>query len=347
MRRQRFAMLAAAVGLVTAPMAGCLERKESITITKDGRVTIAVAYEGEKGDFETLDAMPSQAAGWKVEREIKQDGDKEVIKITGERSFGPNEELPSSFASPSDPNRRLYLSFPTTVRREVRSDGVYLHFRRVYEPRDWAYVQLWVDNVMDDNIKQLGEKKPEELTHEERVQVVRAIAGAEGLKQVELAQRALRESNEALKPDHWLLARRALLDVYEEHTDWDRIAHTLASIPEEQRQDAMERESQQIIDAAHRAFVTSLRNDAKYDPEHFTRFEAAYDRAKKYYDITNQTGGHAFDIEVTMPGEIVAHNADKTEGDNTVRWQFDGTAFRDRSFELMVTSRLPLDRKDD
>jgi hypothetical protein len=327
------------------PLAGCLERKESITITNEGRVSIAIAYEGEKVDFEGDDAMPSAAGGWKVERAEKKDGDKDVISLTAQRTFGPHEELPRNYAAVDDPQAKLYLQFPTTLRREVRPDGVYLHFRRVYERRDWAYVQLWLDQI-DRNVKKLGEKKAEELTQEERVQIVKAVAGAEALKQVELVERALKESNESLKQDHWLLARQALLEVYEEKTDWDEIGKRLETISADERGPALERESQQILDEAHRGFVRSLREDARYGEDQIARFEAAYERSKKYYQITAQAGGHAFHIQVTMPGTIVAHNSEKShEDDGTVEWEFDGSAFRDRTFELMATSRLPLDRE--
>ena len=216
----------------------------------------------------------------------------------------------------------------------------------MYAPRDWAYVQLWADLGLDDNIKKLGEKKPEELTHEERVQIIKAFAGVEGYKQMELAQRALKESDEHLKPDHWLMARKALLNVYEESVDWDEIARRVENLSNEERDQTFERESKRILEEAHQAFVGSLKRDAGYDREQIAKFEAAYERAKKYYDITNQLGGHAFEIHVTMPGTLVAHNGDKADDDGTVKWEFDGKAFRDRPYELLVTSRLPLDRDE-
>ena len=328
---------------------GCVKRKEKITVRQDGAVTVAIDYEGDLGDFDKGDAMPSPASGWKVEREVKsevrQEGErKDEVKLTGERTFKPGEELPGSYAAPKDPNAALFLKFPTTLTRERRKDGEYLHFRRVYAPRDWAYVQLWSDLHLDDNIKKLGEKKPEELTHDERLQLIRAFAGVEAYKQIELAQRALNESDPSSKPDHWLLARAALLKVYEEKVDWDEIVKRYENTPQEDQDDQFERESQRISGEAHQAFVGSLERDAGYDADHLAKFDRAYERAKKFYDITNDLGGHSFGIEVAMPGTIVAHNGDKADEDGTVKWEFDGKAFRDRPYELMVTSRLPLDR---
>lgn len=326
---------------------GCVKRKETITVKPDGAVTVAIEYEGDKADFDKGDAMPSPASGWKVDREVKQnDEKKEEVKLTGERTFKPGEELPGSYAASNDPDAGLYLKFPTTLTRERRKDGVYLHLRRVYLPREWAYVQFWADHFTDDNIKKLSEKKPEELTHDERLQIIRAFAGVEAHKQIELAQRALKESDPSSKPDHWLLARQALLKVYEEKVDWDEIAKRYENTPQEDQDEQFERESQRISGEAHRAFVGSLKRDAGYDAERIAKFDGAYERAKKFYDITNDLGGHSFEIHVTMPGTIVAHNGDKADEDGTVKWEFDGKAYRDRPYELLVTSRLPLDRDE-
>jgi len=113
----------------------------------------------------------------------------------------------------------------------------------------------------------------------------------------------------------------------------------------EERDQEVERVALQVMDRARSAFSRSLRTVAKYDEEKIHRFDAAFDRAKRYYDITSQQAAHAFEIRVNMPGEVVAHNGEKVE-DAEVVWEFDGNAFRDRSYELMVTSKLPLSRED-
>jgi len=340
-------ILISAVVLPILFVIGCVKRKETITVKSDGAVTVAIDYEGDKGDFDKGDAMPSEQGGWKVSRENRtEENKKETVDLTAERTFKPGEELPGSYAAPNDPDANLYLKFPTTLTRERRKDGVYLHFRRVYASRDWAYVQLWADLHIDDNIKELGEKKPEELTQEDRVQIIKAFAGVEAYKKIELAQRALKESDPSLKPDHWLLARAALLNVYEEKEDWDETARRVENTPHEDQDAQFEHESQRISGEAHQAFVGALKREAGYDADRIAKFDAAYERAKKYYEITNQLGGHAFEIDVQMPGTIVAHNGDKMEDDNSVEWEFDGSAFRDRPYELMVTSRLPLDRDE-
>jgi len=338
------AILVGALPLALASL-GCLKRTERIQITADGAVKVGIEYEGEKGDFETLDAMPSAASGWKLDRSVEEEDGKEIITLRGDRTFAPREDLPSTFAGPNDPNAALALKFPTTLQRERRPDGVYLHFRRVYTPRDWAYVDYWSKLGLDDNVKKLIEKKPEELTHDERLQLIKAFAAVESMKQVEFARRAFAEADPTFKQDQFLAARKAIVDVYEEHTDWEALVNRVETFSGDDRDKEVERASEQVLDQGRRAMVDSLRTRARYDDERLAKFQAAYDRAKRYHDITSQHESHAFEIRVTMPGEIIADNGDKHE-DSEIVWEFDGNAFRDRPYELMVTSKLPLTRED-
>ena len=200
-----------------------------------------------------------------------------------------------------------------------------------------------VDSIVD-GLK-LGETPPP-IAIERDGAVLWGYHRIEAYKQIELAQRALKECDERLKPDQWLKARTAMLHVYEEGVDWDGIARRVETLSEEERDQVFERESQRILGESRQAFISSLKRDAGYDAEQIARFDKAYERATKYYDITSQVGGHGFEIYVTMPGTIVASNADKTEDDGSVKWEFDGKAFRDRPYEVMVTSRLPLDRDE-
>ena len=84
-------------------LAGCLKRKETITIARDGRVQIALDFEGDTNDVENGDAMPSAASGWqvKVTKEINQKSNGETSEdttIEGGADFGPDDELPSTYA---------------------------------------------------------------------------------------------------------------------------------------------------------------------------------------------------------------------------------------------------------
>lgn len=346
MIRHHLTTFATAAGMGLLASSACVERKEVITVARDGSVIIELEYEGTEEELSRGDAMPSAGSGWEVVRSIKEERDEVKHVLKSKRRFEPRQELPRSFAAKGDHDADLYLDFPTTVRVERRRDGLYFYFRRVYTPRRWAYMEHWKDLCFDDDVKKLGEKPVEELSIEERGQIVEAFTWNEALKQIEFARIALGQTHPELPVEHRLVARRALLSVYEEETDHiERIIERCERVPEAQRGECFDEQAERVLGEGYAAFVQSLRDGAGFDDAQIARFEEAYRRAERYYEITDALGGHAFEIDVRMPGTIVAHNAldhevEEDDGMSTVRFQFDGKAFRDRAHELIVVSRL-------
>ncbi len=321
--------------------AGCLKRKETITIASDGSTTIRLHYTGTPSDFKTADALPAAASGWPIEVAVTTDGKDETQTRVAQRTFAAGQPLPRTFAAEDDPDADLYLDFPTTVRTERRADGVYYHYRRTYQPRKWAYVRYWQEHFINEDIDKLGRKPAEELTLDERIRLFKAFAASISHEKMEMARAALAQCDPDLPADHWLMARRALLDVYA-GLDYAALVRNSDGLSEEERNAHFDRLGREIEDRALSGLVACLRATAGYDDVAVGRFETEYERAKRQFDITNQLGGHGFEIRVKMPGEILAHNADRVDADDAgaVVWEFDGKAFRDRPYELSVTSRV-------
>jgi hypothetical protein len=335
--------VAGLLGVAAGP--GCVFRKEAIRVSADGSVTIDLEIEGSEQELSSGDAMPSERSGWSVAYQTKKDGDEETQVLQSRRVFEPREALPRSFAEKDDAATALYLDFPTTVQMEQRADGLYCVFRRSYTPRRWAYVQYWQEQLFDDNIKKLAEKPVENLSRDEKLQIVQAFSGFEAYKQLTFAEEALRKASADVPVEAGLAARRALLDVYEEDNEYfGSVLDRCEPLSQDEQSDCFVRESERILQDGHAAYVDSLRNQSKLTDEQFDRISRAFDWEKRYYEITDQLGGHGFEIDVYMPGEIVAHNADKAElddrGEGYVRFQFDGKALRDRTHELIVVSRV-------
>lgn len=340
MARRPYKSLGTVAGLVLLTAVGCLERKETITVARDGSVTIELRYKGNEQDMKTDDALPSRDSGWNVKRAVKSEGDEKKHVLTARRTFAPGDALPGTFAAPDDPDANLYLDFPTTIRTQRRPDGLYFHFRRVYTPRKWNTINHWHDHFLEsDDIKKLGAKPSDELTTQERVVLFRAFAAVQAFEQVEIARAALAETNSGLPQDHWLLARAALLTVYRD-LDYEALVEQYAELTDDERKTRSERDSAELQARGLGRLIDSLQSDAGYQPSGLDRFERSYERAERYHKITGQLGGHAFRITVKLPGEVVAHNADSIDDEGAV-WEFDGEAFRDRPFELMITSRVP------
>jgi len=330
---------------------GCVQREEKIKIALDGAVTIELNYEGPENEIADGDAMPSTESGWEVERSVEKKDDGVEVKLQSVRRFEAGGPLPGSFAVEGDPDADLYSSFPTEVRIERRHDAIYYYFRRTYQPRRWTYIQLWQDEFIDDEIKKLGDKPVNELTPEEQGKIAEAFAAVEAFKQIEFSSIAISESHPDLPVEYGLMARRALIDYYteaDEGGDLQRVMEMCGGLADEKlRGECFDREATRILGEAYAGYIASLKVDAGFKKRDIAAFERAYKRAERYHKISEQLGGHNFGIQVTMPGEIIAHNAldddvdvDEEEHTSTVEFEFDGKWFRDRSYELVAVSRL-------
>jgi len=289
-----------------------------------------------------------------------------TVILKAERSFEPGEALLDTFATADDPDGDLALHFPTTLTIERGDGGTYYSFARTYKSRPWAYVQYWQNVIMEGDTKKLADKPVEELTQDERVKLIRAFAGIEAFKQVEFAKRALNECAPGLPQQHWLMARQNLLHVFMAdgmlpdkrtldlfgHGDYlDNLVARCDAMADDARDACYEQEAERVLSLSYDAFVQSLRDDAGFNEADVAAFDAAYQRAKRRYEITNALGGHHFEVCVKMPGRIVAHNADDLEDLNEETgvateacWGMDGKGLRDRSYEMMVTSFVPASR---
>ncbi len=372
-------ILATAACLACAACTGCVLRKESITVSRDGSTTLAVEISGSVEELADMIALPSADSGWDVVRTYGMEDGKEQLELKSTRRFAPGEALPRTFAAESDTDADLYLGFPTQVRVEERDDGTYFFFHRTYTPRPWAYVRHWQEVFLeDDDIKKLSDRPVEELNKEERRSVIRAFAGAEAFRQLELARAALAESNPDLPVEHRLFARQALLGVYRDYDllsdddsptgfgeallapvdpnaravsdELDRAIERCDAMDEEPRGACYEVEAARLLDEGYTALRRSLGNDAGLDPLELVDFDRAYERAQRRYDVSDRLGGQFFEIEVTLPGTLVGHNGNKVDvdprgGTTEIMWRFDGKAFRDRTHELIAVSRLTPDHK--
>lgn len=338
---------------------GCPFRHEEITVARDGSVKMSVHFEGTEEELAVFDAVPTKEAGWAVDRRVEKqkDDEKEKHILEAVRSFAAGESLPRDFAAPGQKDADLILDFPTEIRREKRADGLYITFRRVYTPRAWAQTDYWRERFIDDDIKKLTEKGVETLTNAERTKVIMSLVAVEAYKQAEFAESAMVQVAVDATPEIWLKARTALLDVYDvEHVKYDALVEKCEAAPASDRASCYDAETASLARRATEAFVDSLRRESGWGTGQIGAFEKALERAKHRHEITERLGGHAFKVELTLPGKLVAHNADRGENDEpsvpeagsittaaetaSFRWEFDGRAFRDRPFELVAVTRI-------
>lgn len=342
---RRIARWLLVLGLI--PLAGCPFREEQIRVDRSGAVEMKLEYSGTLAELDAFDALPSEANGWTVSRELheKKDDGKDEYVVRALRSFDAGSGLPAHLTPQGDTDPSLILQHPTEVWTERRGDETWYFFQRTYQPRDWRTMEYYNETFITDDIKEIGEKPADKLTDDERHELVLAFAAVDAYRFGALIQKAARAAVPPLPMEVSLRARQAALDVYEERIDEaQRIISECSDLEQDARTSCFEEYTQRLAaDARAAAFAEIDGLSRRYDAA-VRAFYDEFARAEQRVEITNTLRGHAFDIEVFLPGEPVAHNADSDpvrEGESVkFNWQFDGSAMMDRTQVLTAISRV-------
>lgn len=329
------------LGLLSATLFGCLERKERVVVDRTGGVFVRTVWSGDsRAEVFDGDAPPSEGAGWKTSYAVTHNkkGDEEHT-LTAERTFAPAEAMPAGYARPGDADADLCLAFPTTVTMEVRDDGLYYHFRRKYVGRAWASVQALYDAIVEPAVKDLKGKKPPEFTHDETVRVLSALTEFNTRKMLVFADAAFRAISPDKPQDAWLSVYdgvRALAG----GVDYGALADMMRLAQDEDAVGAaLAREGDAYEARAMETMKGILTDRCGYSGADIAAFTRIYEREKRRRAITEDLGDESFEISVEMPGEVVGSNADEVEG-AVATWKFGAEMLRDRDVELVVTSRI-------
>jgi len=342
MRMQFASLVASTLGIVL--LASCVERKEHLSISPEGRVWWEVTHDTDSlPDLLDGDAVPRVEGGWAAEREEKQDEEGKVsYRLHAVAAFGPKHKLPSNFALPSETDGDLYLQFPTTVTFERRRGETLCHFHRAYLARPWAAVQQLRERLVDSQIADLKDIEFDQWTPQQRQTVVRAMVNFEVHKLLLLAREAYLDAASDKPQDGWLAIRNEMLGCAS-LVDVAAIAQMLEPVESEVEQQAIDAmvqaETENFATALREKLIQSAKDLAGFDGSKTNQFMAAYDRLVRLYEITEDLGDERITITVTMPGPVFASNAESTAG-NTVTWTVDGQMMRDQDVELMATSAV-------
>jgi hypothetical protein len=340
-------------GLAAAVLlAGCIERKERITVRPNGDIQFQVNYQSESwSEMYMGDAWPRLEGGWLavMRSEVKDDGAEEFF-LEAEATVPWGAELPSHYEIEKDPFPGTATRFPTTLIIEERRDGTYYHFKRTYAARDWAYVGKVREEIEErikdlENAEQAAAEEGVDLApptpeqqRERQLLVLKALTDFETVKLEHFTLRALRDAVPDAPQDVCLAARTALR-AQAGAIDFDRIAALLAEPDDEAREAALDAEAKGFEQRARQAVEIALRESGWVSESRLRDFFNRLEWHREYFEITDELADDQFKITVVMPGQIVAHNADHASGGEAF-WEITGDAFRDREVELMVTSRV-------
>lgn len=340
---RRAAVLAAGMML---GLGGCLERYETITVNADGSAVLKSVFKGDVQDVTDArgDAIPGVGSAWIV-RDEPDAGDAKKMTRTAEMSVGAGQRFPSTYlALESDVRASRVLNFPTSVRvmpAAADERGVartYYDFKRTYERREDARYTL-ARRVMekDGAIKALEGKGPKELTEEDRVKIVRALARMETEKYAQFADAGVIAVGEEWPQEIGLMVRQAPAD-HVAMLDPMPFAKLLGEEESEDRNAKITAASAAFHDGLRDAVVKRMES-LGVSKESQARFMSAAEAEANRRGVTEDLSDEKWEVRVTLPGVIIAHNGDRVEG-NTVVWTFGAEHIMDRDQVLMASSRV-------
>jgi hypothetical protein len=333
-----------ALGLLSLLLVGCLERDEDIEVRPDGSTAIKVQVKADRHDELSPGQVPTQASGWQVSTSQEKGSKGKVGRyvVTAVQEFAAGRPLPAVDGDPDDPNRDLYVHFPTTVTVDDRDDGTYYNFRRVYPARSFAQVNAFDDLPGRQQIEKIQKQPRDQITDDQWRQMVEWFAKVEACKLLELAHQAYLDVTPALPQDHWLRV-------------YDQTMATIHELDMDTLVKLLRRDDQQAIAEEAGRFETNLAlrldgallDAAGYSRDQLAAFKQRLAELKKKQHITDNLQGQSFVITLHLPGEIVGSNATETDA-NKVTWRLTGKWMLDREMELLATSRVPRgDRSDE
>lgn len=301
--------LALAPALMIIAAAGCIKRSETITIFEDGRVRLTAEIVGDPSDVYNGDTLPTAESGWQTEDNIETDSDgKKELTRNAAREIAAGGEIPSSYAAPNSRLDLTALQFPTTVTIEHHDDGTYYRFRRTYHRREYSAVQYWKDRIMEsDEIKDITQAKPQDLSDEQRKRLARALIDVEGDQTAAYVEQTGLAMADTVSQEALLNARRGAVNVYKSGGLLDEATQLLGQDDDKIAQE-VERIEGELREQVRQAIETALR-EANVGKPVIDQFLDRYELAREAFEITGDLSDESWFVGVEMPGRIIAHNA--------------------------------------
>jgi hypothetical protein len=293
-------------------LAGCLERKETITIQKDGTVEVSYVLKGDPGEFgaDRVDALPS-GTPWTVTDEdvAKSDGSGSDHVRHAKATFAKIEDAPQSNGAADDP---APLRVKTTLRIEAAKDGATRYvFERRYVPRAYAWRErIFRRTVPEDVIKALNENK-EGPGHDQAVRrATEALLAFEREKNQTLLEEALGGGDTVTR----LAAREKLGKSFDARWSVEGLLPILQGTAEERA--ALDRRfKDETANDAVAAGVAAGATEADV--------KAAFVRERRKLEATEDLQDESFEVRVAFPVPVTLSDADSVEG-KTAIFKFSG-----------------------
>lgn len=326
------------ISLASLLLAGCLEVNEEIHVNESGEARVVIILEGDKVEFSSVVALPSEV-DWQIDTlEIENpDEEKPKMKLRAERVVKPGQEFPHTFADPSDPLANKQLQFPTELKVWTDGKRTFYEFKRTYlSRRHYRFVGGDEDQINEDLEKRVLEQGIFNVPEQDRDQYLTSLSRQFRLQMLSMYEEAMGEMifSGRLKADLLdpvsLQAKQMLEEMLTPET-----VLSIVSLPDDSVGIALDNLKAEIEARLSQALAERTVNSDRVAEE----LSSALAQINLEWEITEKLDNDAFLIVVYLPGTLIKTNG-KTNPDylGTAGWEFKGKDLHDRSIPLYALS---------
>lgn len=320
---------------------GCVKRTQTITVHADGGVDLVFEEEGDRKDMES--GAPPMAArpGWQFDEQAEPHSDKDdEVRRTARITLPAGSPLPEVYPNNDSAGEALGVHHPAAVTVERRREGVYYHFRQVFKPISWAYLNYCTESILEPVMQKLEDQDVNNLPHDDKVKLVSALVETDLCKRLAGARRAVRAVHPPLTDDEWLMVRETITKVLQGIPTETVLAALEANESAEKENGSTPDALAELTRAVNRDVAEAVRRtlaEFNFPPDRMNAVLAALDEQARRAAIAEDYADESWEVRVLLPGRVLRHNAATLDGEY-LTWKIDAEGIHDREVELLATS---------
>ncbi len=331
-------LLICALALLTC--ISCLERKEEITVARDGTVTIQTEWSGKIEDFDDPISRPSEPEWTVLKNRIDSSfGSEPKLTYDARKVIPYGEPLPSSFASKGSPNADFALQFPSEIRFWKDGDRTYYEFKRTYQARLFSAFNISEMDILWNRKleEQVLDKGLLNVSESDRNDYLKQFGLAFGYQQWRFMWEAL-----AAQVHSGDLDTRTLTEI---HVETRALLENIASIETakavflddtREPEDVLDSLGGHVQDQFREAIIKHTGNNSD---QVLRQYDTSVKKVRTNYNVTERLSGQEFTLFLKMPGIIIETNGllDIEEPDE-IMWWFKGDELHDKDIPVYALS---------
>lgn len=316
---------------------GCLERKETITVNRNGETTIVYEIDGNVESFENSNSYPTREK-WKILKEERYtDKDNNAkIKLKASQTLKSNEVFPVSFTNNSSNN--FSLQFPTQLEIWKEGNKTFYRFERTYQAR--MFKRFNAPDELDEN-KELEERVLDKgifnVSESDRNQYIENLTLSMMYHTYAIYLEAI---GDMIIQDKFPLSKKVeaekMISAYIEEAFADTVVLNILLLDESSIDLAYENLLNKIeLKVSNIVSEVTDINQKKTD----SPFMISLSKIKKMYTITEALTSDKFSVTLHLPGVIITTNGfTGPEEQGLIYWEFSGEGLHDAHIPLFALS---------